>query len=393
MNGKRRLFVSLILVSLIMLTGCWDYRDIEETSSNIGMALDLGDTETGEVRIEGEKPVINATLQIMEPNQSSGGEGIIDYQNTTITGNTLGKMAVEVALFNRGPLIGQHLKITLIGEELAKRMNFRNMLGYLFRGPYVRLSSTILCTKGKAGKFLEGEEKGQGNELPAFKILSIADNTKYSLRILEPVTYGRAGRFLASNQSFLLPCIAKKNDEIVLEDAAVISGRNKKMIGYMNSEDIAGVNWITGKKGGGVLNVYNEDQSKSIFTVRILNMSSKIKPRVEGDKISFDVHVKTEGYLTEDWIEEDDATDPKFLERLEQKAEEKIVHQMRSALYKMQKIYQADVAGFGDALRIHDNKLWHRIKNEWEEKWFADVPIRIKVDLNLRDYGVKTKDE
>ncbi|MGI6474831.1 MAG: Ger(x)C family spore germination C-terminal domain-containing protein [Thermoactinomyces vulgaris] len=66
---------------------------------------------------------------------------------------------------------------------------------------------------------------------------------------------------------------------------------------------------------------------------------------------------------------------------------------MRSALYKMQKIYQADVAGFGDALRIHDNKLWQRIKNEWEVKWFADVPIRIKVDLNLRDYGVKAKDE
>ncbi|MFD1444124.1 Ger(x)C family spore germination protein [Thermoactinomyces vulgaris] len=391
MNGKRRLFVSLILVSLIMLTGCWDYQDIEETSANIGLALDLGDTETGEVRIEGEKPVINATLQIMDPKQPSSGEGTIDYENTTITGNTLGKMAVEVALFNRGPLIGQHLKITLIGEELAKRMNFRNMLGYLFRGQYVRLSSTILCTKGKAGEFLESEEKSKGNELPALKILSIADNTKYSLRILEPVTYGRAGRFLASNQSFLLPCIAKKNDEIVLEDAAVISGRNKKMIGFMNSEDIAGVNWITGKKGGGVLNVYDEDQA--IFAVRIFNMSSKIKPRVDGDKISFDVHVKTGGYLTEDWIEEEDATDPKYLERLEQKAEEKIVHQMRSALYKMQKIYQADVAGFGDALRIHDNKLWQRIKNEWEVKWFADVPIRIKVDLNLRDYGVKAKDE
>ncbi|MGI6474830.1 MAG: Ger(x)C family spore germination C-terminal domain-containing protein [Thermoactinomyces vulgaris] len=89
----------------------------------------------------------------------------------------------------------------------------------------------------------------------------------------------------------------------------------------MNSEDIAGVNWITGKKGGGVLNVYDEDQA--IFAVRIFNMSSKIKPRVEGDKISFDVHVKTGGYLTEDWIEEEDATDPKYLERLEQKGRRK----------------------------------------------------------------------
>jgi spore germination protein len=391
MNGKRRLFISLILVSLIMLTGCWDYKDIEETSVNVGLGLDLADPESDEIQIKGENPVIMSTIQTMEPKQTSGGEGKIDYKNTSVTSNTLSKTIIEVALFNRGPLIGQHLKVTLIGEELAKRMNLRNLLSYLMRNSQIRLGSTILCTKGTAKHLLEGDPKIQQSELPAFEIIDIANNYKHSLRMLEPMTYGIVGRFLASNQSFLLPCIAKKNDEIVIEDAAVISGKNKRMIGFLNDDEIAGVNWITGKEGGGLLNVYRKEGET--FSVKIYRMSSKITPHVEGNRISFDVSVKTEGYLTEDWIEQDDADDPKLAERLEKEAVRRIIYQMRSALYKMQKVYHTDVAGFGDALRIHDARLWQRIEKDWEDKWFANVPVRISVDMNLQDFGVKTKDQ
>lgn len=391
MNGKQQFFISLIIMSLFMLTGCWDYKDIEETSGNIGLALDLADPNIEDIRIEGEQPVITATIQNIDPKQSSGGEGHIDYQNTSVTANTLSKMIAEVALFNRGPLVGQHLKVTLIGEELAKQMNLRNMLGYLLRSPQIRLSSTILCTKGLAKHLLESEGKGEGSELPALEIINIANNNKYSLRMLEPMTYGRVGRYLASNQSFLLPCIAKRKDETVFEDAAIISGRNKKMIGLINSEEIAGVNWITGKQGGGLLNIYNPNDH--IFSVNIDRISSKITPQVQGDQISFDVHVKTDGFLSEDWIEPDDASDPKELEHLEKETEQKIVYQIRSVLHKMQKVYQADVAGFGDALRIHDSKLWQRIKKDWEEKYFSHAPIRVHVDVKLRNYGVKIKDQ
>jgi spore germination protein len=391
MNGKRRLFIGLIIMSLVMLTGCWDYKDIEETSVNVGLGLDLADPESNEIQIKGENPVIMSTIQTMEPKQTSGGEGKIDYKNTSVTSNTLSKTIIEVALFNRGPLIGQHLKVTLIGEELAKRMNLRNLLSYLMRNSQIRLGSTILCTKGTARHLLEGDPKIQQSELPAFEIIDIANNYKHSLRMLEPMTYGLVGRFLASNQSFLLPCIVKRNDEIVVEDAAVISGKNKRIIGFLNDDEIAGVNWITGKKGGGLLNVYRKEGET--FSVKIYRMSGKITPHVEGNRISFDVSVKTEGYLTEDWIEQDDDEDPKLAERLEKEAVRRIIYQMRSALYKMQKVYHTDVAGFGDALRIYDARLWQRIKKDWEDKWFPDVPIRISVDMNLQDFGVKTKDQ
>lgn len=387
MNGKRRFFISCIIISLFLLTGCWDNQNIE---SNIGLALDLADEQPGDIHVQGENPVITATIQNVDPKQSVGGDAQIDYKNTSITSNTLSKMIVGVSLFNRGSLVGQHLKVTVIGEELAKRMNFRNMLGYLLRSPQIRLSSTILCAKGTAKDLLESEEKGQGSELPALQIFEIANNTKYSLRMLDPMTYGKVGRYLATQQSFLLPCITKKKDEVLFEDAAVIDGKTNRLAGFLTSEEIAGVNWITGKKGGGLLNVYNP--KGHIFSAKIDHMHSKIIPRVQGDQISFDVQVKADGLLTEDWIESDDASDESLIKQLEKETEQKIVYQMRSALHKMQKVYKADVAGFGDAVRIHHPRLWQRVKNNWDDKHFSNAPIRLHIDLKLKDFGVKTRD-
>ncbi|MBA4602810.1 Ger(x)C family spore germination protein [Thermoactinomyces mirandus] len=386
LKRKRNIFIIYLILSLALLTGCWDNRDIEEVSFNLGIALDQAD---GDIKLEGEPPVITATFQNLAPKVTISGQAEIDFDNISITGNTISKISTELALLNPGTIISQHLKTIAISENLARHMNLENLLNDFQRNINTRISTNILIAKGNAKSVFEKNLGEKGNAIPALKILRIIDNDDFSLRLLKPATLAIVGDRLASEQSFLLPRVQKKGNEIVLEDAAVISGKTKKMVGLINSEEVNGFRWLVGKKGGGRLNIFNR-KNNLIFTIQIFHMSSEIIPHVRGNQISFDVNVYGEGTLIEDWIENADAADNRFLQKLEKEAEQKIVYQMRSVLYKLQKQFRADVVGFGEALRIKYPQTFQKVKQNWDEM-FADVPIEVHADLKIRNYGVKIK--
>lgn len=382
---KHKIGITCLILGLALLTGCWDSQDIEEVSINVGLGIDPAD---GVIKLESEPPVTMVTFQNVAPKAAVGGESKLDFRNITTTGNTLSKIATEVALVNQGPLVAQHLKVIIINADLARRMNFKNLMNPLLRNPVVRLSSYVVISPDQAKTILEAE---QGAEIPALKIFRIADNNQDSLRLLRPVTLGKIGNKLAGDRSFLLPCIVKKDNELVFMDAAVISGKTKKLVGFMKMEDITGFKWLKGEIGRGLLNIYNK-RNKQIFSIEINTIKTKIIPYVKGDQISFDVIVTTEGSLVEDWIEGADASNDEFLQKLEKDAEQKMATQIRSILYKMQKEFHADVADFGEVLRIHYPRHFQKVKENWEDT-FSTVPIRVRTDLNIKNYNFIIKDK
>lgn len=57
-----------------------------------------------------------------------------------------------------------------------------------------------------------------------------------------------------------------------------------------------------------------------------------------------------------------------------------------NVLKKMQKEYKADVAGFGNRLRIEHPKVWKKVKKDWDQT-FSETPINYDVKLTINDYG------
>ncbi len=379
---KHKICITCVILGLSLLTGCWDDQDIENLSLRVGLALDRAN---GDIKLEGEPPVITETFQNIFLKTSGGSQAQPGFKNISITGNITSKTVAEAVITNP-PEISQHLKVVIFSEELARYMNWENLMS-IVRNPRPRLSAYMFISKNQAKNILENKKKS--SEIPALKIFNIANNNKDSLRLLDPVNMSQVANWMAEGRSFLLPCISKQNQEIVFEDAAVISGKTRKLIGFINSEEISGFKWLKGTEGGGVLNMFNR-QNKLIFAIQIENKSSEIIPRVRGDQISFEVKVKSEGTLLGDWIEGLDASDEKFLEKLEKQAEQKIVYQIRSLLYKLQKKYRTDAADFGEALRIGYPRTYQKVQQNWDET-FAGVPIDIHVDVKIKGYNIKIK--
>ena len=391
-NNIRLLFV---LFSVLLLTGCWSSHEIEEQGFAVGLAFDTGKETNIEKEIEEKggsyrkRNLITSTYQFVTPQSASGGgKGGAPqqkaYTNISETGDSLHQLIREVALRRQRPIIFHHTKVIVVSEGLARRYSLKQLLDIYIRDNEMRPSCIVLISKGRASETLQSKEMG---EIPAFRLLGIADNQYRSSRILPPLPLAKLPGKIQSGDSFLLPNVISVNGEVKFAGAAVIKGKTKKLRGFLNENELEGLTWITGEGKSGLVKSFDKKTGKLIM-YEVKSMKSKIQPRVKGNNISFDVNVESEGRLSENWVTLGDPFDNKFLKRVEKSAEQEVKRLAKQTLKKMQKEYKTDVAGFGNTLRIKYPKVWKKVEKDWD-KTFSKIPIKYSVKLTIQDYGTE----
>jgi spore germination protein len=395
-NNGRFLFDLLSVLLLLFLAGCWDQRDIEELSFKVGEALDMGEPTQLEQEFEKEdgkykkRNLVTFTLQNVVPQATGKGQQEIGggqqkaYENISVTGDSIYQLLKETALLDEHLPHGSHLKVVIIGEELARNLNLSNLINEYFRSLDVRESVNLFVAKGRAKDTLETKKAG---EIPSFRLIELVENRLITTRILPPVTLTKLLAQLAGDSSFLLQTVVAKEGEVKLVGAAVINGKTKKLLGYLDEEDLEGIIWIAGEGKGGVVKSFYKDTDQ-LVVYKIDSMKSKIKAYVnEEDTISFDVKIQSEGTLIEDWVGPGNAFDNEFLKEAEKAIKKEVERLVRNVLEKMQDEYKVDVAGFGKRLRIQHPRVWEDIKEDWD-KTFSDVAINYDIDITITDYSM-----
>ncbi|WP_144553207.1 Ger(x)C family spore germination protein [Peribacillus simplex] len=389
----RPLFVSLSFLLLLFLTGCWSSHEIEEQSLGIGLAFDTGkktfiDKELNE---QGEgylrKDLITSTYQIITPQVASSttkqaGPQKKAYVNVSQTGDSVLQMTRELSLRSEQPLTAHHMKVIVISEELSKSYGLEQLLDLNLRDNDFRPSCLVLISKGRASNTLETKTAG---EIPAFRLVGIVENAYRTARILPPMPLIKIESKIKSESSFLLQNVLSVNGDVKFAGAAVIDGKTHKMTGTLNEEELEGVTWITGKGKGGVVKSFDEETGQ-LIVYEIESMKSTIIPRVNGNNISFDVNIESEGRLSETWVDLGNTFKNEFLKKAEKSSEKEVERLVRSVVEKMQKEYQVDVAGFGNRLRIEKPKVWQKVKKDWDQT-FSEALINYNIKLTIKDYG------
>lgn len=164
---------------------------------------------------------------------------------------------------------------------------------------------------------------------------------------------------------------------------------NEKLRGFLNEQEIEGLTWITGKGKGGLVKSVDKKTGQPII-YEILSMKSKIKPHVDGNDISFNIEIESEGRIAEHWVVSEKTMETEFLKRTEKAIEKEVERLVKNALDKIQHEYKTDVSGFGNKLRIKYPHIWKTAKKDWDQT-FSEVPIKHEVKITIKDYG--TSDE
>lgn len=382
---------NLLLLSLLVMTGCWDSKNITEMSIVVGEAIDQGDEapEEDELNKKGggyrKQDLITITWQIVIPKIAASRNASADmkpYKNLSLSGDMIHQFAREVSLESK-PLFNQHQKMFVFGEKLARSMDLQTLIDQHFRDNEVRESGLVLVARGLAKDTLESK----GPDIPVDRLVRISKNQYRSTRILPSMTIQNVMEKIATHSSFLIQSVVAAQDEVKFAGAAVFKQGDNKLIGFLSEEELEGLTWLTGKSKGGVVKTMDEDNHPFII-YELESLKSQIKPKVSGDKISFHVEIDSIGRLTEDWRDKVDYFDNSYLHSAEKAAEKEVARHIDLILKVMQSKYVVEVAGFGTQLRIHYPKVWQKVKQNWDQE-FSKIPVTYSVKLKINDYGLR----
>jgi spore germination protein len=378
----------LIFCCFFYLTGCWDSRDIEQLYMEIGAALDKPNVPSSPSEQGDHKQnSIKLTLQNISPSFTPSDQGRKQkYQNLTGVGDSILEIFREFSLKNDSPPYGQHLKVLVIGEKLVKEKNLRILLSLFDRSIEVRDSCILLIAKGEAANTLK-----ISTDIPAFTLIGIGENQYNSANLLPITTLGKASRFMANQDNFIIQSVGTKKGKIRFNSGAIIKGGVNRLVGFLDEDEVKGLNILTGKIKGGIIKG-KDSKTNGLILYNISSVKSKITPHLNENKISFDVNIESVGQLNEDWVHTGNAFSNKFIHRAEKAIKEETEQLIRQTLMKLQKKEQIDVAGFGEQIRINYPKQWSQMKKNWDKR-FCEVPIKLTVSITIKDYMVKGKKE
>jgi spore germination protein len=393
---QRWLLASFCGLALLLQTGCWSKDEIEDLSIYVGIALDIPNETPIEKKMDKlgsgypKKDLVTYTLQIVDKqSESKSGDTKSDsnakpYLNVSETGDSLFEMIREFSVRLERPVVGHHLKIIVINEQLSRRINMNNLLDFNLRDNAIRPNTLVFMTSGPSRSALEAK----GNSIiPAFRIIGMVDNRYRTLKIIPPVSLIQLEAKMNSKASYMLQNIIAADGEVKFSGASIIKGETQKFVGRLTEEELLGVSWIIGKGKGGVVKSHDKE-TKKIIAYEIKSMKSNIHSHIKGDKISFDVQIKSEGRLIEEWINPEQPVGVDFKNRVEEAVEDEVKHMIKLGLAKIQKDYKTDVIGFGKRFSIEHPRQWQRLKKDWDET-FSQAEVNYDVTLKITEMGAK----
>ncbi|KGR91318.1 spore gernimation protein GerC [Ureibacillus massiliensis 4400831 = CIP 108448 = CCUG 49529] len=392
---KKLIFIIPVsIVLMIILTGCWDRREVNDLAIAVALGID-----------KSEDKGYTVSAQILNPSEiassSSGGGGSV-YDTPVTTYTTSGDIIFEALrkLTQQVPrrIYLAHIRLIVIGEDIAEE-GIYSVLDFLSRDPEMRTNFYIIVSKDSKAEdvlnLLTSIEKIPANKL--FESLESsteawAATNKVKLNELmddivnegvEPTLtavkiIGGGGRTLTNVQTI--------SPSSVLDFDGMAAFRKNKLVGWLTEDESKGLNYIKGNVQNTIVDFDFEGDQVGI---ELLHSTAEIIPHVQGNEpISIEVKLTGEANIAEVNTKLDLMTDNVFYE-LEEKTNEDIEGVITKAVNKAQKYYESDIFGFGEQINKKAPNVWEEIKDNWTEM-FPDIKVKVSVDIKIRRVGTIT---
>ena len=411
---KTCIFTLIILITNIMLSGCYDLREIDDLAYVMVIGLDKG--KTNELKM---------TLEFATPNSGTGGKeegGGKERSITVIECPTIYSGFNMVNNYLSKEINLSHARAIIFSEDLAME-GIEKYLHAIFRGREFRGDMHIAISRGLAENFIKNTEPSlEMNPAKHFELMLTSHKytgltpssrlinfyltiectcVQASATLVGVNTYESSDEFRLQDSTFKnkerelpmegdykagdLPKTFTRSSEVM--GMAVFDGA--KMVGSFDGEMTTYYLMISGKFQNAYETV-KDPIKKDQFVV--LSMKQSRKPThkvilVDGQpKISAKVELEADILSIQSGINYED---PEKLKILEKSTEKFLKKEMLLFLEKTRKL-NVDICGFGKYLKKR-TLFW----DEWRElDWYSkykDAQFNIDVSLKIRRPGLFLK--
>lgn len=378
MIRKASRLLIILCASSLLLTSCWDYKDINMRSITISIGVDSIDDH---IEFSGEIAKIQSSGQKQQEQATA-----TDVYNILSHGKSFEEGRLDFDSMIPFPTFLGATRVVVFGKNFAK-MGIE---------PYLRRIDSLYDYRKTLLPVVSQKRPKELFETKTHKDLSVGFLIEDTLTHLEEngeALYPNVGDLLTDISfgkiGYLIPYIGIENDSIKYVGMAVM--KNSKMIDVIKIKNTSGILYILSENPSLIETTPSIKDEKNIFSFRTMVKKRTIKTDYINEKVVIDINLDLNAELRyQYYISKVSDEDIKKYEKI---ISQKVRSDIASIIQRSQKEMKCDIFKFAKKFRGEHPKIYEKIN--WEEE-FPEAKINVNVKTKIinttsSDYTVKKK--
>lgn len=369
----RRIVFIFIIISMLLQTGCWNAREINELAFVLSMCLDKTD-DGFKITAQFAKPDIYSKT----PSGGGAGEKGKSFWILSSSGKTIFEAIRNMATMSSRRIFWSHIRVIILSEELA-RDNTLEIFDFFSRNPELRLRTLVAVTPEEAGQIFQAIPEMEKD--PALYMEKIIQNKNLTGKAYEIMLKDYLEDYLDPNVGPVVSRIVpdKSGSEPVLKTKGAYVFDKNKLVGSLNEEETIGLLWLKNEIKTPVM-VVNCPYDDLPVTLEIKKAKSSFSSSIKNGTPYFIIKVNTSASFNEQACLTD-FNDPRKLDKLKNTLESAIKKDILSTITKASDL-GVDFPGFSRIFHQQHKNEWHEISRDWNEK-IKDMQVKIVVKAEI----------
>lgn len=346
----------LCCLLLLMLTGCWDYRGLDDINIVSGIAVDRIE-ETGELEL---------TMELVNISSSEDSRTV---DSLYITG--IGKTIFDAVRNAKKKLYNQlyfgGTRMLIISSQIAKEEGILYIIDGLLRDGEPRESIIVAVSKEESAKALI-LTPGLDVRDVSFEMARIVELNERGDTTSSKVALYQAYNMLKSEaHQLLLPAfhLTENDGKEVVEVEGMALFRDGKLVDYTSPEETKYLLLMTTTPKGASITFPTDASGENMLSLEVQRCKNKTDFKYVDGRLFIVVDVKLDLGILE-LYDAGIKPDVEGLLQLRGQTEAYIKAQMESLFASVQQDPGFDIFGYGQRVYEGHNALWEQIGSEWD---------------------------
>jgi spore germination protein KC len=370
------LIIIIFLFNLTLLSGCWNYREIESLAIVSGVAIDKGQKEGNYL----------VTFEIVSF-KGGGKEAKIESEKIESEGTTIFDASRNAVRISAKRLFWSHASVAIISQDIARK-SIIEIADFINRDAEPREQMNMLISKEKTAKELL-QQQSMTTEIRAYEMRDMIKNSTSLSKVPEAQIHDVINMLAGDGIALTLPAVGiiinqgKPTSE--LSGTAIFD--KDKLMGFLSGEDSKYFLFVMNKIRGGLLTLKeNPHDLNDDITLEIFGSKTKVTPMYSNGKISMNIEVHTKVSIGEVDISKN-VIDEKGREAVKKDTEKKLKTNIENTIKKVQNDFGVDAFGFGSIIKKDKPKLWKSIGTNWNSL-FKNIDTNVDVEIDIKESGL-----
>ena len=374
--------IILLILPLLLLTGCYNYRELNELAIATAIEVDKIDNN------------YHLLVQVANPKNQNDATSANQPQFVTYesTGKTIQEAFRNIVKESSKKIYGMHIQLLILTENIAKE-DLTSMLDFFFRNTEIRKEFYVIVDTTKTDNKLL-KVLTPINNLSSQSIMETLETNNKFLGISNLVTFNDLmDIYLDKNKELVLPTIymegnydeemLKETDsktKIFLGNLAVF--KDEKLLGYLSKDESLTINFLKNEINDALI---TQECAKNKYTTSEITLD-KTNIEIDIKKLEVKINIKGSGYIAEYGCE-GDLTQESKINDINNKLNKHIEKTIKNSIESINKKYNTDIYNFKDMIYKQNPKYYKSIEKDYYNKVFSKLKYKVKSEIILQGKG------